>query len=77
MTVLSSSSFSALVAEKKIGKDELFLSTGTANVTQPAFWRVRTARWLLSGKDDPPLGSGVANSVIVKFVMPSLMVTPV
>ena len=28
MPVLSSSSFSALVADEKIGKDELFLSTG-------------------------------------------------
>jgi hypothetical protein len=46
MPLLSSSSFSALVAEEKIGKDELFLSTG-GKLTRPGFGsrRGRRAAW--------------------------------
>jgi hypothetical protein len=47
MPVLSSSSFSALVAEEKIGKDELFLSTGGEHYPAGVFGsrRGRRAAW--------------------------------
>jgi hypothetical protein len=42
--VLSSPSFSALAAEKKIGKDKLFLSAGRRRtLPRPGFWRGSSA----------------------------------
>ena len=45
MPVLSSSSFSALVAEEKIGQDELFLSTGGERYPAGVLARDEAAAW--------------------------------